>query len=95
MTNALCCLDWINLKRDRVAEATDGQVGYVYVRQQTPKRVESERASDSTRSGPNRIISTVDPEMRHGRKSSSTRFDGYKVHISEAVESEFTRSCGT
>lgn len=36
-----------------------------------------------------RIISTVDPEMRHGRKSSSTRFDGYKVHISEAVESEF------
>jgi transposase/IS5 family transposase len=36
-----------------------------------------------------RIISTVDPEMRHGRKSSSTRFDGYKVHVSEAVESEF------
>jgi transposase len=36
-----------------------------------------------------RIISTVDPEMRHGRKSSSTRFDGYKVHITEAVESEF------
>jgi transposase len=36
-----------------------------------------------------RIISTVDPEMRHGRKSSSTRFDGYKVHITEAVKSEF------
>jgi transposase len=36
-----------------------------------------------------RIISTVDPEMRHGRKSSSTRFDGYKVHVTEAVESEF------
>jgi len=31
-----------------------------------------------------RIISTVDPEMRHGRKSSSTRFDGYKGHV--AVE---------
>jgi hypothetical protein len=26
-----------------------------------------------------RIISTVDPEMRHGRKSSQTRFDGYKL----------------
>jgi hypothetical protein len=26
------------------------------------------------------IISTVDPEMRHGRKSSSQRFDGYKIH---------------
>ena len=36
-----------------------------------------------------RVISTVDPEMRHGRKSSSRRFDGYKVHITEAVESEF------
>jgi hypothetical protein len=26
-----------------------------------------------------RIISTVDTEMRHGRKSSQTRFDGYKL----------------
>jgi len=26
-----------------------------------------------------RIISTVDPEMRHGRKSSQSRFDGYKL----------------
>lgn len=26
-----------------------------------------------------RIISTVDPEMRHGRKSQHQRFDGYKV----------------
>ena len=26
-----------------------------------------------------RIISTVDPEMRHGRKSSQARFDGYKL----------------
>ena len=28
---------------------------------------------------PGRILSTVDPEMRHGRKSSQTRFDGYKL----------------
>src|SRR5438067_1819889 len=26
-----------------------------------------------------RIISTVDPEMRHGRKSKHQRFDGYKL----------------
>lgn len=26
-----------------------------------------------------RIISTVDPEMRHGRKSQHQRFDGYKI----------------
>jgi transposase len=28
---------------------------------------------------PNRVISTVDPEMRHGRKSQRQRFDGYKL----------------
>ncbi|HWH10343.1 MAG TPA: transposase, partial [Solirubrobacteraceae bacterium] len=28
---------------------------------------------------PRRIISTVDPEMQHGRKSSQSRFDGYKL----------------
>ena len=36
---------------------------------------------------PGRIISTVDPEMRHGRKSSSQRFDGYKLHAA-ATNSE-------
>src|SRR4051794_9830345 len=28
---------------------------------------------------PDRIISTVDPEMRHGRKSQHQRFDGFKL----------------
>ncbi len=32
-----------------------------------------------TRSG--RIISVVDPEMRHGRKSQQHRFDGYKLSV--------------
>ena len=35
-----------------------------------------------------RVISTVDPEMRHGRKSSSTRFDGYKGHVAVEPETE-------
>lgn len=30
---------------------------------------------------PDRIVSTTDPEMRHGRKSSSKRFDGYKASV--------------
>lgn len=38
------------------------------------------RLHRGTRSG--RIISTIDPEMRHGRKSSQTRFDGYKLSAS-------------
>lgn len=28
-----------------------------------------------------RIISVNDPDMRHGRKTSSSKFDGYKTHI--------------
>jgi hypothetical protein len=36
----------------------------------------------------NRIISTVDTEMRHGRKSSQTRFDGYKLSAAATNGSE-------
>jgi len=35
------------------------------------------RLHRGTKSG--RIISVIDPEMRHGRKSSQSRFDGYKL----------------
>ena len=35
-----------------------------------------------------RIISTVDTEMRHGRKSSQIRFDGYKLSASATNSSE-------
>lgn len=33
---------------------------------------------------PDRVVSVGDPEMRHGRKSRSKRFDGYKRHIAVA-----------
>lgn len=32
-----------------------------------------------------RILSVHDPEMRHGRKSHSQRFDGYKIHAAARV----------
>jgi Transposase DDE domain/Transposase domain (DUF772) len=35
-----------------------------------------------------RIISTVDPDARHGHKSRSRRFDGYKGHVSIDPDSE-------
>lgn len=35
-----------------------------------------------------RIISTVDTEMRHGRKSSQTRFDGYKLSATATNSTE-------
>jgi IS5 family transposase len=35
-----------------------------------------------------RVISTVDPEARHGHKSQNRRFDGYKTHTSVDPDSE-------
>lgn len=35
-----------------------------------------------------RMVSVHDPEMRHGRKSASTRFDGHKAAVAADVESQ-------
>jgi IS5 family transposase len=35
-----------------------------------------------------RVISTVDPEARHGHKSRNRHFDGYKAHLSVDPDSE-------
>jgi hypothetical protein len=40
------------------------------------------------RVAPDRVISTVDPEARHGHKTSSRGFDGYKGHIAIDPDSE-------
>jgi len=34
------------------------------------------------------VISTVDPEARHGHKSSARGFDGYKGHVAIDPDSE-------
>jgi hypothetical protein len=36
----------------------------------------------------NRVISTVDPEARHGHKSKARKFDGFKAHLSLDPDSE-------
>jgi hypothetical protein len=41
------------------------------------------------RVAPDRVISTVDPEARHGHKTDAHRFDGYKGHIAIDPDSEF------
>ena len=35
-----------------------------------------------------RVISTVDPQARHGHKTSARGFDGYKGHIAIDPDSE-------
>ena len=37
---------------------------------------------------PGRVISTVDPDARHGHRSRSDRYDGYKLHVSADVDSD-------
>ena len=37
---------------------------------------------------PDRVISTVDPDARHGHKTAARGFDGYKGHIAVDAESE-------
>jgi transposase len=43
---------------------------------------------------PERIVSVVDPEMRHGRKSTSKRVDGYKTHVLTDHDSELVLGVG-
>ena len=40
------------------------------------------------RVAPGRVISTVDPEARHGHKTAARGFDGYKGHIAIDPDSE-------
>ena len=42
---------------------------------------------------PDRRISIEDPEMRHGRKSQSKRFDGYKEHIARDLDFPVIVAC--
>ena len=37
---------------------------------------------------PDRVISTVDPQARHGHKTAAHGFDGYKGHIAADPDSE-------
>ena len=41
-----------------------------------------------------RIVSVHDPEMRHGRKSRSQRFDGHKASVAVEPESQLITAVG-
>lgn len=40
-----------------------------------------------------RRVTIEDPEMRHGRKSKSKRFNGYKQHIATDLDTELILAC--
>jgi len=40
------------------------------------------------RVAPDRVISTVDPETRHGHKTAAHSFDGFKAHVAIDPDAE-------
>jgi hypothetical protein len=46
------------------------------------------------RVAPDRVISTVDPQARHGHKTSARGFDGYKGHLAVDPDSEVITATG-
>jgi hypothetical protein len=70
-----------------------GAAGYPESLRQAAALLETVAAQDITRDpdgtahiadhvAPDRVLSVVDPAMRHGRKSSRQKFDGDKAHVS-------------
>jgi hypothetical protein len=41
-----------------------------------------------------RLVSVEDPQMRHGRKSKSVRFSGYKRHVLRDLDTGLVRAVG-
>lgn len=56
------------------------------------EQTEDGRFRIARRVAPDRVISTVDPEARHGHKTEARGFDGYKGHIAIDPDSEIITS---
>jgi transposase len=90
---------------DAVEEYLDGAIG-----ETTPAGIETARrvrAQDVLEEGGadglpglrrgvarERLVSVEDPEMRHGRKSRSVRFSGYKRHVLRDLDTGLVRAVG-
>jgi len=87
----------LGLASEALASLTEGGLGREQVvraaellKQLIGQDVERHEGAVSLREGVarDRVVSVHDPEMRHGRKSSSTRFDGHKAAIAVDAESQ-------
>jgi hypothetical protein len=81
---ALACLADGEVGREQIVRAAE------LLRQLVSQDVECEEGSVTLKEGVarDRVVSVHDPEMRHGRKSSSRRFDGHKAAIAVDAESQ-------
>jgi IS5 family transposase len=59
------------------------------VTEQDVERLDDDTYRIAKGTAPGRIISTSDPEARHGRKSASKVIHGFKTHVTGTIESQF------
>jgi hypothetical protein len=87
LKEARACLERVSEKRRpplvRAIELLDKLI--VQDTEPDPKNPNKVKISQGT--AKDRTVSTTDPEMRHGRKSSSKRFDGHKLATATEPES--------
>lgn len=77
---------------EAVAEAEMGIARRV--REQDVKEASGEMPELIRGVAPERLVSVEDPQMRHGRKSKSVRFTGYKRHVLRDLDTEVVRAVG-
>ena len=85
--DAMACL---GLLQGRVLSAEVAQAAELLaaVTGQDLDKGDDEKFRIARRVAPDRIISTVDREARHGHKTSARGFDGYKAHVAIDPDSE-------
>lgn len=84
-------------------EQTEGKIpGSAHQTLKVARQIESQDVESSPEGKPqirrgvakNRRISIEDSQMRHGRKSKSQRFDGYKRHVLTDLDTDLIRAVG-
>jgi hypothetical protein len=87
-------IDWIDKKRLALEEPVRPYLEAVaQVRKQDLEGTASGRTRLRQGVAEDRRVSIEDPEMRHGRKSRSKRFNGYKQHIAVDVDAHLINAC--
>jgi hypothetical protein len=77
-------VDWIEIRKPALAsdEAVEPYIEAIQqIEQQDLERAADGKMQIQTGVAKNRRVSIEDPEMRHGRKSKSKAFNGYKEHV--------------
>jgi hypothetical protein len=80
----------LDLATERMDDAEVRSTGWLLVKILGDDLEQDDQGNPQIAEGtaPDRIISITDPEMRHGRKSSAVRFNGFKVAVTTEQSSE-------